>query len=242
MNQFLNVVKVNQLDNYLLASPSNIKLDRWQKSLNGYAHILNVVDMASLKDSVARLKPDVLLLDQELPGLGGVSGITGLRKLSPKTKIIMLVDSISDDEQEWCYFRAGVRGCCRNDINAETLRTLTNAVQQGELWIRRTLTYKLLDQMGEPSSKKKETSRKCLGQLAQLTRREYEISLRVSNGESNKQIAQSLDITERTVKAHLTEVYRKLGVLDRVKLAIVLSADSRQNRRPPTKFVGASLH
>ena len=242
MNHFLSVVKVDQLDNYLLASPSSNKLDRWQKSLNGYAHLLNVVDMASLKDAVARLKPDVLLLDQELPGLGGVSGIAGLRKLSPETKIVMLVGTISDDEEEWGYFRAGVRGCCRNDIDAETLRTLTNAVQQGELWIRRTLTYKLLGQMGGPSSKKKETSRKCLGQLAQLTRREYEISLRVSNGESNKQIAQSLDITERTVKAHLTEVYRKLGVVDRVKLAIALSADSRQNRRPSTKFVGAALH
>ena len=242
MNRFLSVVKVDQLDSYLLASPSSNKLDRWQKSLNGYAHLLNVVDMASLKDAVARLKPDVLLLDQELPGLGGVNGIASLRKLRPETKIVMLVGTISDDEEEWGYFRAGVRGCCRNDIDAETLRILTNAVQQGELWIRRTLTYKLLDQMGGPSSKKKETSRKCLGQLAQLTRREYEISLRVSNGESNKQIAQSLDITERTVKAHLTEVYRKLGVVDRVKLAIALSADSRQNRRPSTKFVGSSLH
>jgi two-component system NarL family response regulator len=58
--------------------------------------------------------------------------------------------------------------------------------------------------------------------LANLTRREYEIATLVGNGESNKQIARRLDITERTVKAHLTEVFRKLDVGDRLKLALIV--------------------
>ena len=58
--------------------------------------------------------------------------------------------------------------------------------------------------------------------LANLTRRECEIATLVGNGESNKQIARLLDITERTVKAHLTEVFRKLEIADRLKLALMV--------------------
>ena len=141
----------------------------------------------------------------------------------------MLSGPTSDDE-EWAFFRAGVRGCCRNDIDSGALKTLVMTVQQGELWIRRTLTYRLLNQLDE-TDKKNENDRSCLGLLPSLTRREYEISMQVRNGGSNKQIAQSLEITERTVKAHLTGVYRKLGIVDRLKLAIILAGDKRQARR-----------
>ena len=68
-----------------------------------------------------------------------------------------------------------------------------------------------------------------LGLLNKLTHREYDIAVRVGNGENNKQIAKSCGITERTVKAHLTEVFQKLGVTDRLNLALVLSADDRKN-------------
>ena len=60
--------------------------------------------------------------------------------------------------------------------------------------------------------------------LSKLTDREYEIALHVANGECNKQIAKLCAITERTVKAHLSEVFYKLGVTDRIKLALILSS------------------
>lgn len=233
MKYCVSVVKVDQVSNLILASSSNHKLDRWKKGLNGYAQIVHIKNLDSLKDELGLVKPEVLLLDHDLLGLEGPRGITRLRKLSPDTKIVMLSGPTSDDE-EWAFFRAGVRGCCRNDIDPESLRTLVVAVQQGELWIRRTLTYRLLEQLGDSSSKRNKKNKihqDCLSQLASLTQREYEIAVRVSNGENNKEISHSLDITERTVKAHLTEVYRKLGVDDRVKLAVILSGDERQVRR-----------
>jgi two-component system NarL family response regulator len=101
-------------------------------------------------------------------------------------------------------------------------------VQQGELWIRRTLTCRLIDELGKTSAKNK-AYRTSLGMLNKLTQREYDIAVRVGNGESNKQIANACAITERTVKAHLTEVFLKLGVTDRLNLALVLSADERNN-------------
>ena len=233
MKSCVSVVKVDQVSSLVLASPGNHKLDRWKNGLNGYAQIAHIKNLDSLKDELSLVKPEVLLLDHDLPGLDGPRGITHLRELSPDTKIVMLSGPTSDDD-EWAFFRAGVRGYCSRDIDPQSLKTLVGAVQQGELWIRRTLTYRLLEQLGDSSSKKSKKNkihRDCLSQLASLTLREYEIALRVSNGENNKEISRSLDITERTVKAHLTEVYRKLGVDDRVKLAVILSGDERHVRR-----------
>lgn len=222
--------KIDQVNNLMLASPSSNKLDCWKKGLNGYARLLHIKNMDSLRNDLVRVKPEVLLLDHELPQLNGVRGIAGLRKLSPDTKIVLLSGAISDDE-EWTFFKAGVRGCCRNDIDPESLKTLVTAVKHGELWIRRTLTHRLLEQFGGSSSKKSKNDRTSLSLLASLTQREYEIAVRVSGGESNKKIAETLEITERTVKAHLTRVYRKLGDVDRLRLALILSGDERQVRR-----------
>jgi DNA-binding NarL/FixJ family response regulator len=68
--------------------------------------------------------------------------------------------------------------------------------------------------------------------LANLTEREQEISVLIGSGESNKQIARRLDITERTVKAHLTEIFRKLGITDRLRLALLVTngGNLRQSR------------
>lgn len=97
------------------------------------------------------------------------------------------------------------------------------AVQQGELWIRRTLTCRLLDELGLIIREKNQIKQAASNLLVNLTQREHEIATLVGNGESNKQIAQRLSITERTVKAHLTEIFRKLDVADRLKLALIVN-------------------
>ena len=228
MKYNLSAVEVDLANSLVLASPSTHKFDHWEKGLNGYAQLSHIKNLDSLRDEMVRVKPDVLLLDQELPELEGARGIVGLRRLSPGTKIVMLGGSTSDDE-EWAFFKAGVRGFCRRDIDSKSLKILVVAVQNGELWIRRTLTYRLLEQLGGASNKRIDLT--YLGLLASLTQREYEIAVRVSIGENNKRIAQALKITERTVKAHLTEIYRKLGDVDRLKLALILAGDERQVRR-----------
>jgi two-component system NarL family response regulator len=80
----------------------------------------------------------------------------------------------------------------------------------------------LLDALGSDSEHETPTGRAMVGRLVYLTHREREIAALVAHGGSNKQIARRLAITERTVKAHLTEVFRKLGVADRLRLALLL--------------------
>ena len=230
----MNTIKEHHktiMDILILASPCQDKLARWELGLNGVATISRIAsEFGSLKECIARIKPQILLLDYDLPGLDGVNGTTGLMRLSPETKIVILGGALSD-ETEWGLFKAGVRGCCRDSIDPQFLKGIVAAVQQGELWIRRTLTYRLLDDLKVASTKKKQHNLAFLKLLGNLTEREYEIAVRVGNGDTNKQIAESLAITERTVKAHLSEIFRKLGIADRLKLVLILAGDERKARR-----------
>lgn len=213
-------INTNPVNNLIFASASQEKHAHWEAGLCGYTNIFYIARLSLLKDEIIRIRPDVLLLDHDLPGLNGVSGISDLRKLCPETKIVLLKGSASDEE-EWAMFKAGIRGCCSDDIETSSIKTLVEAVQKGELWIRRTLMQRLLEQLEEEPSHKNEIPPPSPSLLENLTHREYEIAVRVGSGDSNKQIAQSLVITERTVKAHLTEVFRKLGVTDRLKVAVI---------------------
>jgi len=181
-----------------------------------------VDSMGKLKDSLEGSKPEILLLDYDLPDLDGQSGLVDLKNISPETKFIILSLDLSD-ESEWEMFLAGAKGCCHKDIGNNQLVSVIEAVQKGELWIRRSLTNRLLDQLAVIALEKNLLKTEVDNLLSHLTRRELEIATLVGNGESNKQIAHQLAITERTVKAHLTEIFRKLKVADRLKLALMVS-------------------
>jgi two-component system NarL family response regulator len=212
----------------LLASSSPNDLYRWERGVRSLAPVFCSTKLDSVRDELVRVKPRILLLDHDLPKLDGPEGIAGLMKLNPETRFIVLSRTISD-EIEWELFRTGVRGSCKSDIEPERLKAVVEAVQQGELWIRRSLSWRLLNELVMMTREKNQIKRAVGELLANLTRREYEIATLVGNGESNKQIARRLAITERTVKAHLTEVFRKLEVADRLKLALIVKGSVSPN-------------
>jgi two-component system NarL family response regulator len=209
----------------IIASTSSQRVAHWKNGLQGHHAILEVADMALLKSCLTTYTPKLLLLDLEFPGLGGAATFRKLRQHSPSTKIIVLGQPLSD-EVEISFFSTGVRGCCNGDIEPETLQRVITAVRQGEPWIRRSLVQKLLDEMQsmlvskilEPSSGGR--------QVAELSPREHQIAHLVMYGESNKLIARRLEITERTVKGHMTDIFRKLGIEDRLKLALMMNTDA----------------
>lgn len=214
------------LNALILASSHQDRLALWQQGLVDYVITpLTIDNLISLRDDVIRIEPGALLLDFDLLGEYGMRDILSLRGLCAETKVIILSGDISED-LEWELLKAGIQGCCRKDIKPEFLKQVVGAVLQGELWVRRTLTCRLIDELGKTTSKNK-AYRATLGLLNKLTQREYDIAVRVGNGENNKQIAQACDITERTVKAHLTEIFSKLGVADRLNLALAISSDNR---------------
>lgn len=219
------------MNNLILASSNEDRLASWKRGLSDFVSTTLIIDrlivdrLDTLRDDVVRIKPQVLLLDFDLLGLEGSNNVASLRRLCVEVKTIILSGSISED-LEWELLKAGIRGCCPNDAKPKFLKQIVEAVKGGELWIRRTLTCRLIDELGKTTSKNK-AYRATLGLLNKLTQREYDVAVRVGNGESNKQIARSCSITERTVKAHLTGIFLKLGVTDRLNLALVISADNK---------------
>ena len=227
---------IGKMGNLLVACACKVKSAHFIENLSGIASLIQVTNSDLLKDVLVQLEPEMLLLDFDLPRLNGVRGISELRKLCPETNIIVFHDSASDDE-ECAMFKAGVRGCCSVDIEPSSLKQMVAAVNDGELWIRRKFLRRLMEQLEEMHGKEQarhfDIHSDFYNLLGHLTAREYEIAVRVGSGESNKQIAYSLDITERTVKAHLTNVFDKLGVTDRLNVALIVSAEQRQKRSVP---------
>src|SRR6266550_2189102 len=106
------------------------------------------------------------------------------------------------------------RGYCSRKSEPALLRTAVERVRGGEIWVGRSVTGHLLEELAAVSRPRAPDAAK---RLAGLTRREREL---VAAGASNKEIAERLSIAERTVKAHLTSIFRKLGVSSRLHLAV----------------------
>lgn len=208
----------------VIASADSQALDRWREWLGTHT-TLEIRSLDVLPECVLHLRPKLVLLDVRLQRTGMLRDLAELVKMSPQTRIVVLAEDCSE-ELEVALFRAGVRGVCSRELGQETLLKIMSTVLSGELWIRRSLIPKLVDSVASDASN---AATGTTGRFAILTPREAEITHLIAKGESNKCIARYLAITERTVKTHLTAIFRKIGVVDRVKLAILAA---RRAERP----------
>lgn len=171
------------------------------------AHALQAVDI------VRRLQPDVLLLDTAMSGMDGIDVVLSIKHISPTTKPLVLIWK-RDDDLIWKTLKAGAGGYLAKEASVSDLTKAIQAVCQGELWVERWLIEKLLS--GE--SLADDTGEDCRkGAEVALTKREQEVLRFLASGGTNKEIAQSLFISERTVKSHLDSIFRKLQVTSRLK-------------------------
>ena len=203
---------------FVIASAHPETLDCWRTALGDRTAAVEIRRTDSLSECFSRLKPQLAMLDVRLTHVNTVRVVSELLKVSPDTYIIALGDS-PDEDQELALFRAGVRGVCALDAPADVLARAVGVVLQGELWIKRALVGKLVDSL---AAKEADTSG-ATGRFAILTPREIEIARLIGQGASNKRIARHLAITERTVKGHLTAIFRKTGAVDRLMLALLIA-------------------
>lgn len=172
----------------------------------------SIVDLENL---LAQSKPQVILMDVELPEGDGISATAFVRKQSPETKVVMLTGYDNPD----IIFRAlkvgAVGYLLKNTRSKEILNTLRK-VAAGEVFLNPDLASKFLREFQRDQEIEE------LRRLVQtLTRREEEVLRLVATGASNKEISQQLFISELTVKMHLASIFRKLQVNDRTKAAIL---------------------
>jgi len=167
-------------------------------------------------DVVSKLQPDVILLNIAIPGMDAVEVLPPVRQRSPATKPLMLTAAV-DEARIFEALRAGAKGYLSKDASVSDLLKAIQTVHQGELWVERRLIARFFE--GEASAGVAE------GHLhgrtkGVLTAREQEVVRLLASSCTNKDIAQTLCISEKTVKSHLHSIFRKLKVTRRLQVIL----------------------
>lgn len=136
----------------------------------------------------------------------------------PAQQIVVLADE-PDEAMVSAALSAGAAGCCNAYAAPEVLRQVALVVENGGLWVGQPMLQRLIGQTARIFGQRPEAARND-GWEALLSEREIQVARLVACGESNKEIARALTITERTVKAHLTAIFEKLGLRDRLHLSL----------------------
>ena len=178
-------------------------------------------------------KPEVALLDAQGIDLPLEKTAGNVVSALASTRVIVMTAEFNEDE-EILLLKAGVKGVCRRGVDPESLRQVLSATEGG-VWVSRSLLPRLVTELKRYADAHRPTTsvapvkeaKATVGnlppdQFASLTRREQEIVRLIADGASNKQVGVELDISERTVKGHLSNVFQKLGVADRMKLILYL--------------------
>ncbi|MBA4420441.1 MAG: DNA-binding response regulator [Anaerolinea sp.] len=171
---------------------------------------------AEAVDLVAKLRPDIVLLDLRMPVMDGVEATRLITTGYPNTHVIMLT-TFDDDSDLFDGLRAGAVGYLLKDISSKQLFDGIRAAARGEFFLMPSATAKIVaefSRLSQPGSEYSEI------QAETLTRREIEILKLVSTGASNRDISEILVITEGTVKNHISNILGKLDVKDRLQAAV----------------------
>jgi two-component system, NarL family, nitrate/nitrite response regulator NarL len=209
----------------LIASSKPHLCRRWRRALQGVypASAVSVVTTRmELERHLAGMKPLVVIVDLELPGLGSIKHVWSIQGLSLQMKVVVLTDK-PNEREGLAALRAGLKGYDSKNITSTLLRKSVKVIQKGEIWVRRGLLSQFVEETIHASESGRRTGHLPGGEsrFGNLTRREREIVYLIRDGGTNKEIANRLKVSEKTVKAHLTSIFRKLKVSDRLRLALL---------------------
>jgi two-component system nitrate/nitrite response regulator NarL len=187
-------------------------------------------DIGEALRCVERAKPDLILLDNHLPGVLGVDGIAALKEAAPGTRILML--TVSENENDLAAaLQAGADGYLLKTVELDHLSEFIIKVLAGESVVSPEMMTKLVAAFRTKAPTTRETvtapdplAAKESSALDLLSAREREVLTLIARGDSNKVIARSLDIAETTVKIHVQHILRKLQLSSRVQAAVYVAS------------------
>lgn len=194
---------------------------------NGDIDVVGEADNGrDLAEAIYRCRPDVLLLDYKMPGVNDFATlIKDARRRNPDTRVVVLSGFASTE----IAMRAAAAGACGYVLKSTRLQAVADAIRtamRGGTWIDPSLPRQVFD-VFQRSARPLETGGTG---LAGLTRREREVLACVAEGVGNRDIAHKLSISEKTVKTHLTRIFAKLDVKNRVGAAVLFCSGG--NGRP----------
>jgi DNA-binding NarL/FixJ family response regulator len=161
--------------------------------------------------AVERLRPDIVLMDLVMPGLGGVAAIRQIHERVPDTRVVVLTSFASDD-QVIPAVQAGAAGYLLKDVEPTGLEAAIRLVHEGEALLDPQIAGRVMEEVARPSPG---------SDLPSLTPREREVLRLLARGLSNRELAETLVVSEKTVKTHVSSILMKLGVHDRTQAALL---------------------
>ena len=200
---------------------------------DGHFEVVGEAGDANAAQTAARkLQPDLILLDNHMPGVQGVDAIAGLKEVAPQVRVMML--TVSENVQDMAAgLRAGADGYLLKTIHTEDLCDSICKVLDGDSVVSPEMMGKLVgllrDVPTQPSAASVQAQPAAVASpvtvtaddpIHHLSPREREILALIAKGDSNKHIARALDIAETTVKIHVQHILRKLGLTNRVHAAV----------------------
>jgi len=168
---------------------------------------------AAAEEMVRQRRPDVLLLDPQLPGGSGLDVASRLLEIASSLKILVLVDSV-DRKLSVEAMKAGAVGVLSTGVRTELLLKSVRKVHEGEIWLDAETTAVIMREFSAPGGAAADANE------PNLSKREREIVSLVAQGLKNREIADKMFISEQTVKNHLHNIFDKVGVSDRLELAL----------------------
>lgn len=186
---------------------------------------------------VGEIDPDVVLMDLNMPGGGGIAATRALRERHPRVGVVV-VTMLDDDASVFAALKAGARGYVLKDAERGDLVRAIRAVATGEALLGAAVAERVLDQFSRPSTGTPtpgSADPRAASPFEGLTPRELEVLERIASGERNGDIAAALVISEKTVGNHISSIFAKLHVRDRVEAVLRareagLGADPRGDR------------
>jgi two-component system nitrate/nitrite response regulator NarL len=180
----------------------------------------DAADAGQAQRRAQELQPDVILLDNHLPGVRGVDALAALMEAAPQARIVML--TVSEDETDlMSALRAGAAGYLLKTAEGEALVSAIERVMQGDSVIAPEMTSKMVASYLGGRIATVESPAPLPSILSSLSVREREILRGIARGASNKEIGRELGIAETTVKVHVQNVLRKMQVSTRVHAAVI---------------------
>jgi two-component system, NarL family, response regulator LiaR len=171
-----------------------------------------VAEASNGEEAVARaveFVPDVVVLDLVMPKMDGIEAIRGIRDTSPSTRVLVLT-SFLDDEKVLPAVKAGAAGYLLKDAEPGELANAIRTVTRGEALLHPTVAAKVVQELASRDR----------SPVAELTERELEVLRLLARGLANKAIALELNVSEKTVKTHVSNILAKLHLADRTQAAL----------------------
>lgn len=171
---------------------------------------------SSAVEQAIDLAPDVVLMDVRMPDGGGIEATRAIKAACPSTAILIL--TISDEEDDlYEAVKAGASGYLLKEVSVATVAGAIRSVVMGESFLSPSMASKLLLEF---NALLKREERNLQSTLSPLTQRESEVLRHVAMGHTNRQIAETLEISENTVKNHVRNILEKLHLHDRMEAAM----------------------